>query len=323
MEVIMGILRRCWWSIAFGVLAGLASACTPAGRDSGSPGGGATRLALESFGGFAYVHSPQDSRLEIAYLRDSNSPGCSVDQLGVELMVISGNIIEPANPPANRIFDMEGAVVTFPDLEASAGTLVATRGQRPNGPPGNPNNPADWHDLKWVAGISPDYPNSSLNPNWRDTVDGRVVLTRGVIRGANPSDVVVKDAVFEFRRPSGTGTFRQAMTDTTMFEAQVPSDRIVMNLSGAKSGITRIVVTPVASGQPVQLKLMGRHVHGTPGALPLDAPISHFCAFYDLLQPRPAAADQLIPYFSGNPQVGAANRLGQPSPGPYCPGDWF
>ena len=55
-----------------------------------------TRLELESYGGFAYVHTPSEHKVEIAFLKDAfvqepdpttNQPRtvCEVDQLGVDL----------------------------------------------------------------------------------------------------------------------------------------------------------------------------------------------------------------------------------------------
>lgn len=281
---------------------------------------GSTRLELEAYGGFAYVHNPQNNRLEIAFLKDTDVPGCNVDQQGVDLMVTSGNIIEPSPAPDTKMWDVSASVLRFPDLEAGGGALVATRGPRPTGAPGNPANEADWHDLQWVAGIGQEYQNSTLNPDWLSKVDGRLVLTRGVIRAASPSDVVARDAVFEFRRPSGTGSYSQSITDTTNFEVQVPSNQVVINLSGPPG---RIVVVPIAPGQPVTLRLMARHAPQTSSALPFNGPVEHFCAFYQLLQPVPDASQQLIPYFVGNPKVPAAASAGQPSPGPFCPANWF
>ena len=299
------------------------------------------RLELESFGGFAYVHTPSEHKVEIAYLKDAlvqepdpatNQPRtvCEVDQLGVDLLVVSG-VIESTPAPANRMFDLAGAVVTFPDLEAHATTLVVNRGNRPTAAPfgpANPGNVADWADLKFVPGTiyaqsTTDYPASSLNPNWRSLVDGRVVLTHGEITAINPSDVAVRDSIFEFKSNSGTqAAFKQAMTDRTVFRADVPADRIVIHLTGAtETKVNPIIIRPVTPGRPVKLKLIGRHVHQTPPVLPVNAAVEHYCAFYQLLQPIPQAKDQLIPYlFSGPP---AASAGGQPSPGALCPPDWF
>lgn len=301
-----------------------------------------TRLELESYGGFAYVQTPSEHKVEIAFLKDANvqetDPAtnqprtvCEVDQLGVDLLVVSG-VIESAPVPADRMFDLAGATVTFPDLEAHATALAVNRGTRPTAAPFGPANPGDlaqWEDVKWVAGTTygqstSDYPASSLNPNWRSMVDGRVVLTHGEITATNPSDVGVKDSIFEFKSSGGTKTsYKQAMTDRTYFRADVPSDRIVIHLTGATKTTTNpIIIRPVSQGRPVKLKLIGRHVHQTPPVLPVNAAVEHYCAFYQLLQPVPPARDQLIPHLFTGPPV-ASTTSGQPSPGPYCPPDWF
>ena len=189
-----------------------------------------TKLELEANGGFAYIHAPGDPELNIAFLSDPPStaevnpatgrPMCDVRQLGVDLVVISGTITSfsstPAKPiPGNRTFDLKGAVVTFPDLAKSTSPLDVIRGDRPPaaGPFGPPNtgDPTQWQDVKFVPGMryaggpaqAPDYPASTLDPNWRTKVDGRVVLTHGVVRARHPSDVAAKDAVFEFKANSG------------------------------------------------------------------------------------------------------------------------
>jgi hypothetical protein len=300
-------------------LAALGAAITSAACQSFCP---STPLEIEVYGGFAYVKSAQNHELDIAFLKSTNTASCNVTQLGVDLMVVSGNIIEPANPPASRMFDLGGAVVTVGDTSPS-NQLAAVRGGRPDPPyhPANPNNDADWEDLKWVPGTRSDYPNSTLNPNWPSIVDGYIKLTNGRIVGAHPGDVVVKDSVFEFRKANGTGSFTQAITDTTKYLARVRGNQVVLSLTGARSGINRIVVQSV-DGAPIKLKLMGRHAAQTPATLALDDPIAHFCAFYELLTPVPPAAEQLIPHFKG---VAAAQPSGSSgaSPGLLCPGDYF
>ena len=91
---------------------------------------------------------------------------------------------------------------------------MAVRGDRP-APPYTPQNPADaaqWHDLGVGCPASADQYSSSLNPDWRNMVDGRVVLKGGSIKGMQPADLVVQNNLFEFRKGS-TPVFRQALTD--------------------------------------------------------------------------------------------------------------
>lgn len=313
-------MKRWWWLIALLILVALWYAfCRGRG-----PVQGTTRLEIESHGGFAYIPDRPNHRLEIVYLADLKVDGCEVDQLGTELQVVDGNIVEVLGgpTPADKKFSLNGAVVTFPDLEASNLSLAAVRGNRPNGGPANPGDPIEWEDLKWIAGIGPDFPTSSRNPNWRDlpVVDGRLVLKGGRITATPPTDLVAQAGVFEFKI-AGSSKFTQAMTDRTNYTVAVPSSRVVMQLTGADSGITRIAVEP-RPGRPVQLKLIGLHTGNTGATLPLGSPISHYCAFYQLLDPIPQSTDWLIPHFAGNPKLPPANAAGQPSPGPYCPGQW-
>src|SRR5512145_2080818 len=83
-----------------------------------------TSLEIEIDGGFAYVVTQPENRLEIAFLADTNVAGCTIDQLGTDLMILAGTLVEPAAPPPGGKFDLEGAVVTFPGLEASHPALV-------------------------------------------------------------------------------------------------------------------------------------------------------------------------------------------------------
>jgi hypothetical protein len=296
----------------------------------------AVALELELYGGFAYLHQGGDAVVNVAYLRDNSGPGseCAsypVDQLGVDLMVVSGTIVQPVPAPLNRMFEVSGTVMTFPGLASSTDPLSVTRSPRQERP-ANRSNPAAWYDLQWVASISSGAPPASLKSNWRDIVDGYVELQHGTLRAAHPSDVVARDTIFEFRprtQPAGSG-FRQAMTDRTIFTAKVPADRVAIDLnmhnaSSPKkaSPVLRIEVVPTAPKRPVRLKLIGRHSHATPPALKPGEPVNHFCAFYALLERTPpiTEAEQLIPHVY---QIDASNHdnVGQPSPGPYCPGGW-
>ena len=293
---------------------------TGCGRPTAPPtAAGSAELQIIIHGGFAYVPTVTEQRVEVAYLKDTNVAGCQVDQLGTELVVDAGTIVEPNPPPGTRTFNLASAVVTFPDLESANIPLNAGRGSRP-GPPYKPSTPNEWDDLKWVPGISPDFPSSSLNPEWRNLVDGRVVLKGGRIKGLAPSQSAIRNAVFEFRK-GGVAAYQHAITERTEYSVRVPSDRVVMHLSGAASGVTRIVVTPPAPGQPVVLRLNGQHSAQTPAELALGEPVTDFCAFYQLLQPVPPEPDWLIPHFMGDASIPSGGV--QPSPGPFCPGDWF
>lgn len=333
-------MRRWWWLLLLLVILAIWFAFC---RNDPRPGGGAaTRLELESIGAFQYVPTRADNVLEIAYLDSVNAPPCVINQLGTELFVEIGNIVEvqvdgaPGPIPANKKFDLDRAVVTFPDLEAANQTLTAPEVTRPANPnqPADPANDAHWDGLQWIASTEVAIRNGALSPNWRTKVNGRIVLEGGTLRARHPSDVHARHSLFEFKqlkdipnpRPPMVQPFTQAITDRTMYVVDVPSNRIVMNLSEATSKVTRIVVEPLNPGQGVKLRLLGRHTHATPVDLQVGAPVMDFCPFYQLLEPVPDPQDWLIPHYLGR-QGGPATQGGlatggQPQPGPFCPSNW-
>ena len=167
----MDFLRRWWWVLLLVILVGLLAWCRPwrqggqtSEESSGTDPKAQTNLEIEMYGGFAYVRPPEDNTLEVAYLRSweeqpaagvAAAPGdlCKVEQMGVDLMVYSGTIVEPAVPPDTKTFQVAGTVVTFPALASSGKPLIAKRSARPTAPPFGPDDhkdPAQWHDLKWV-----------------------------------------------------------------------------------------------------------------------------------------------------------------------------
>jgi hypothetical protein len=299
-----------------------------------------TDLELESVGGFAYIHSRGAPEVNVAFLKSVDVADCKVEQLGVELMVVSGVVTsvtggpDPTLPPAlKRRFELQRATVRFPDLAKSSHPLVVNRSRRPTGPFG-PGQATEWADVRWVPGIrynvgttsgqpTADYPQSTLHPDWPNMVDGRVVLSNGTMSAGHPSDVAVQDSIFEFKTPGGTGpSYKQAVTDSTVFRARVPSNQIVINLTGAASTVTQIVIQPTEAGRAVRLKMKGRHAEQTPPVLPIGEPVHHYCAFYQLLDPIPAHNLQLIPQLFSGP-IASSTLGGQPSPGAYCPGEWY
>ena len=296
----------------------------PAGPGSGEGPGGSVDLQIEFYGGFAYVPTLAENRFEVAYLESTSVSDCTVKQLGTDLQVVEGRIVEPANHDGSGRFNLERAVVTFPALESASIPLVVPRGQRPTTPPfkpANPSNAAEWEDLKWVPNVREEL-KSSLNPDWRTLVNGRLVLRGGRVKGLHPSDVVVRDSEFEFRRKNGTPAFRQAITDRVQYDVRLPARQVELLLSGATSKTTRIVVAPESPGRPVILKVIGKHTEHTGEPLPIGSEIRDYCAFYQLLQPIPPSTDWLLPTYLGN-SAPAGTGKGQPSPGPFCPGDFF
>lgn len=302
-----------------------------------------TALEIESYGGFAYVY--EQGRLRIAYLKSSTAADCQVTQLGTDLMVVSGNFVPPSPAPATRMFDLGGAIVSFPDLEASSGTLSIDHPSTRRPDPcnlGNPDIESQWSDQSCVPRITwgtptgaanpTDYPARKPKPNWEtDTtvVDGYMMLTRGTVTAMHPADWTLKHTLFDFKKAAAgsTARFTQRLTDRVLIKADVPGDRIRIALANSSTAprnepATEIIIEPTAPGRSVKLKLIGRHSHHAKAALSVGDKLDHFCAFYALMDQDPGQAERLIPVVA---QVNVPNPYGagQPSPGVACPGwEW-
>jgi len=270
-------------------------------------------LIVEITGGFKYVQSVANHEVDVAFLK-STTGACAIKQMGIELVVKDGEIVSPSPAPADLTFDPGGAVITFGDSGAEALTAVRTAAAPA---PYHPASPTDWDDLVWIPRFDAFYPNNPLNPNWRQLVDGRMVLTHGKLVAGKPSDDAARTGLFQFTRQSDGATFQQAVTDRAIYTTQLPGDRVIINLANARSGITRIEVKP-SGGLPVKLLLVGRHTEAAPKLKPGDV-IHHYCAFYELLSPVPTMAERMLPTYIGDP---SKPLLGAPSPGAYCPGEF-
>jgi hypothetical protein len=320
-----------WWVVLLVIVAGLVAIyllTRPRPK---------TNLELTAYGGFAYV--PSANMLEIAYLKATNNGECQVTPVGTELQVFDGDIVDaqPQAAPGNKKFDVSGAVITFADLDSSNEPLTHQRGPQVTAPPRQPGittDPAQWADLKWVSSTKDNFGSTNpLNPQWRDLVDGRVVLTRGKLVGDHPDNPGAQDAVWDFKKgyhatAGDPFVVRQALTDRTKFTVAIPKSEIVINLAGTNLRWTRIVVKPRSAGGWVKLKLVGLHTHASKTELQAGEPELDYCQFYQLLQPIPGATAQLIPYYLGSGASVAALPPGtpastaQPSPGLFCSGDW-
>jgi hypothetical protein len=284
-------------------------------------------LNLDSEGGFAYVHTPADNKLEIAYLKDTHTENCDVIQMGVTLEVTAGTVTDPPGTVPGTKFHIEGAVVTFDSLMATP--LNVVRGPRPVPPNTHPEHPGhddEWKDGKWVVGVRQDYPDSQGNPaelvaQWRETLtDGRIVLTSGTFEAAHPSDPIATAGVWEFKSDDGGPTpFTQAITDRTHYSAKVLGTELTISLSGARSAPAKIVVE-ADSTRNIGLRLTGVH-EDAPATIPIGYPIHHFCAFYSFFKNPVASNKQLIPHYAGIPS--SSSGAGSPSPGGLCPGKFY
>jgi hypothetical protein len=310
-------------------------------------------LEVEMFGGFAYIN--EGGKLHVAYLKDVPDPkggnsttsipqaigptvgGCHVKQLGTDLKLLSGEIVSPLPPDPDRMWDLKSAIVTFPGLASSTEILDAPGGPRPVDGPASPDVDDEWErDLRWLPRISSgqkgaDYPNHRRIANWRGKVDGFVEIPRGVVRASHPSNHDLRWTLFEFKPRNPTWhpghPFVHALTDRVTWRVAVPGNEVVIALQGATSAPPQIVVRP-ARGNRVQLKLIGRHAHGTPASLDIGTELDHFCAFYELLErqsvPRtpPPFRDRLTPFVKSQ-LFPLSSGPGQPSPGALCPGIRF
>jgi hypothetical protein len=283
-----------------------------------------TKVELTAHGGFAYINGPNGT-VNIAFLKNVEKPDCTVIQLGVELKVDDGRVIDP---PGVTSFDPVGSVMSFEGANTSGVTLIGTG--RPSSPfrPANPMNDDDWKDLKWTASTRETHTNNPVNPNWPSLVNGYVQLTQGLMQAGKPSDAAAVFGSWTFRSsPTASPAFEQAISDRTRYLVTLSGKQVVVKLTGSSGAVKRIVIEPTDARRTVGLMLIGKHSPQTPATIKVGEPIHHFCAYYELLTNPVAKAEQLLPYFKGAtlppssiPGVlpGAAN----PSPGAFCPGDW-
>jgi hypothetical protein len=327
-------MKRRWWFLLIVVLLVMVWYLYPKGDT--------TRLVIELTGGFAYVPTPADNVLEVAYLNDVklyedlNNDGdqtdagelvCDVDQIGTEMMVVRGRIVSaaPMAAPANKKFDLNGAVISFPQLQSANIPLTFTRTGWPPSPtkPANPANDAEWADLQHVPTLR-QYHSAGIPPTWRNTVNGRLILKGGTVVAARPSDPQIEKAQFDFRTPGGQPKLQGAVTDKTIYTVDVPGTQIELTLSGAANGYTNLILEPNVKGQAVKLTVKGLHAMGTAASLHGGDRLKDFCSFYSLVEPRPRFADWLVPhYVTGSSAPSNTYAAGQPSPGFFCSGDGF
>jgi hypothetical protein len=295
-----------------------------------------TTLEIEITGGFAFVPSPQDQMLEVAYLNDveikeaDGTVSCSVEQIGTELIVVRGDISQDVPPaPEDRIFDLNGWVVNFPALDKAK---LKFAGYRPKGMPNPvvPGSTGNWSNPQYVPAIKDHHSLSGIKQNWRELVNGRVVLRGGKIVGGVPSDPLMQQAKFDFRL-AGTSIGKAAVTDRMIYTVDVPDDKVEVVFTNSKMESKRLVLTPPAKNKPVRLVLRGLHAMPAAGAYANNVELKDFCAFYSLLdQDVPLPKRLRLFYEAPTPQQVASTvpqNFGpiksQPSPGFYCSGDWF
>src|SRR5687768_7518404 len=294
-----------------------------------------TRLVIEMTGGFAFVPTPKQNLLQVAYLndvelRENGAPVCTVDQVGHRMRILRGQIKvvehtknQPA--PATKEFDLDGAVVRFPALEKADMALAFDRHAWNTDPPspGTPTNPdaePDWHNLRFVPSILRNG-QLAIRGDWKEVVNGWLELRGGRVTATFPSDPAMKKAQFEFRQ-NGTPQFTMSVTDKVVYTVNVPGTTIELRFGDkASEGYRRLVIAP--QGNVVRLAVRGLHSTGAGMALGMTQELKDHCGFYSLIadDQRPPSSMWLRPFYISNQPL--ANGNPQPSPGFYCAPDWF
>jgi hypothetical protein len=323
---------------ARGILVALATAglvILPACKPKPNPR--STKLEIEITGGFAFVASPSQKMLEVAYLNDvemtdpDGSVSCSVKQIGTELIVVRGGITE-AEPPApeDGIFNLSGWVVNFPALDKAK---IDFDGFRESGLP-SPlvAGTGSWESQKYVPSIKDHHPGLKIKKDWQSLVSGWVVLKGGRIVGAVPTDPLMQHATFDYQL-AGTSIAKTSITDKMIYTVNVPGEGIEVVFTNRKTQDSkRLVLAAPAKDKPVRLILRGLHSMPMTASYATRIELADYCAFYSLLDggaaipknkrlrlfyesPSPTQIASFAPQsLGGNPA--------QPSPGFYCSGDW-
>jgi hypothetical protein len=299
-------------------------------------------------GGFAYIGppAPTDNQLSVAYLNswhleegDQDGDGkldvvCDVKQLGTELVLKKGVVVdwEPKSLPKPGIeFDLKTATVRFPVLDLANQPLAIGRDTWTGPPtePADPDKPSDWKNLKWVPSLK-EFHGGAIDPNWPNIVNGYIALRGGELIASTPSEQKFKKAKFDFKQ-ANTSKHKVSLTDTTIYSIDIAKslmtggnlEVLISYKETRPNGYTKLVIQP--QGNKVEFTLTGEHAMGPD--LGDGEPLKDFCAFYQLLQPRPAATDFLVPYYikapSTMPPPSAQVIAGSGSPGFFCIGDWF
>jgi hypothetical protein len=303
------------------------------------PPGPMTKLEIEISGGFAYIPSPSDKRLDIAYLNSvlvkedlDNNPStpdqvvCNVPQVGTELMVVRGVIddYEGTQPmPETRVFDLNKAQLKIPRLESANIPLHTPRRSWKPDPlkPTGPQDPA-WQDLQYVPRIADHVglTDRKIKPGWRGhaNVNGFLSLKGGTLEGMNPSNPIAEKAEFDFK-VAGVSQGLVAGSDRTIYRVDVPDDKVEIIFTGSAHGHKRLVLKPTAPNEPVRLRLRGLHAMNAP---PKDGDeLKDFCAFHTLLEP-PVDSSKYVRIYYKEPPRGLSGGT-MPSPGYFCDGNMF
>lgn len=297
-----------------------------------------TALEIEFVGGFAFVQS--NPRLDVAYLdnalinlsdtrplrpSESDRVVCNVPQIGAQLEVVRGNIVSSVQATGpellTKIFELNGKKnVTFPGLEAGNAPLNAIHTWPPTPPLPTPaTNANQWLPLRFIPGLTKHHPMTGPHPNWDTKVNGRIRLKGGTVTAGVPSTPQMQESHFNFKNPSGTQLFTGAMTDRAVYTASVTGNNIAVQFTpGGASQVIRLEIAPLVPGQAVKLRVRGKHNGMGP---PANGRLTDFCAFYSLFDRIPAHEEWVEPFLIQPAPLVAGGA--QPTPGFYCPMDWF
>jgi hypothetical protein len=295
-----------------------------------------TKLEIDITGGFAFVPSKDKKMLQVAYLNSVDEPGCHVEQIGTQLVIVRADIL-PSNPPAreDRVYDLAGWDVSFPALDTTNDKVKGLRNNRMPSPH-FPGPTGKWTKSEYVPGMQSHHKGSSVRADWDKFISGKMILKGGHITGSTPSDPLMKDAKFTFRI-AGSADEQAAVTDKMVYTVYVPGEQVEMVLTkrpvegqSGRPETKRLILKAPETGKPVRLTLRGLHSMPMTGAYG-SIEMRDFCAFYSLVQGKdglPIPPGKRLKIFYEGPRPANANGMtpeehaAQPSPGFYCNGDW-
>jgi hypothetical protein len=182
-------------------------------------------------------------------------------------------------------------------------------------PPRDPNDPAGWRDLRFVADMKPLAGDGQVDPALVSAenatalpaaVATRIYLDGGTLEAGIPSETSHRDDIFEFQGADGQSKLRQALTDTVRWNMNTDAGTVVIEIRPVGGGTPkRLVLKPTASRHEVFVSNLPIEstANDSHHAMSLEEMAAvHFGVYYKLLRDQPA--DQPLPRL----WVPAANR---------------
>jgi hypothetical protein len=173
-------------------------------------------------------------------------------------------------------------------------------------PPQNPNDPAGWRDLRFVADMKPLAGDGQVDPALVTAenatalpaaVAARIYLDGGMLEGGIPSETAYRADIFEFVGAAGEPRLRQALTDTVRWNMNTDAGTVVIEIRPVGGGVSkRLVLKPNASRHDVFVSNLPIETtsHDSHHAMSLEEMAAvHFGVYYKLLHHQPA--DQPLP----------------------------